>query len=226
MSRERCVTPAERDCFAWAEFWNGGLAYYGGLDRRAPRGLCVSCSASASRSGRPPTWSVRCADRPLLRAHGLLPRWLLLRHAPTRSAVSFPAGSAASEGQVRERPARHKALPSLPVHPTQLYEAVGCLAIAALLSLCCTPRKRFDGQVCCVPRASTRALRFGLEFLRADDRGALLGLSTSQLIGLVVVAVACAAVCVAGPAANAASACFACEHHTDSHRARARPNTA
>src|SRR5690242_21392199 len=21
----------QRDCFAWAEFWNGGLAYYGGL---------------------------------------------------------------------------------------------------------------------------------------------------------------------------------------------------
>jgi prolipoprotein diacylglyceryltransferase len=35
-------------------------------------------------------------------------------------------------------------------------------------------------------------LRFALEYLRDDDRGALLGLSTSQLIG-VLIAVGCIA---------------------------------
>ena len=55
------------------------------------------------------------------------------------------------------------------------------------------PRKRFDGQVLLLFLASYAALRFGLEFLRADDRGGFASLSTSQWLGLaVLVAVAAA----------------------------------
>jgi phosphatidylglycerol---prolipoprotein diacylglyceryl transferase len=81
-----------------------------------------------------------------------------------------------------------KALASLPVHPAQLYEAVGCLAIAAVLGLWLHPRKRFDGQVLLAFLGLYAVLRFALEYLRDDDRGALLGLSTSQLIGLAILA--------------------------------------
>ena len=34
------------------------------------------------------------------------------------------------------------------------------------------------------------AVRFAIEYFRDDDRGALLGLSTSQLIGVVIIGVA------------------------------------
>jgi phosphatidylglycerol:prolipoprotein diacylglycerol transferase len=50
------------------------------------------------------------------------------------------------------------------------------------------PRKRFDGEVFLAFLGLYAALRFALEFIRADDRGGMLGLSTSQLIGIVVVA--------------------------------------
>jgi phosphatidylglycerol:prolipoprotein diacylglycerol transferase len=75
-------------------------------------------------------------------------------------------------------------LPSLPVHPTQLYEAVGCLAITAFLLFWLRPRKRFEGQVILSFIGLYAVLRFALEFLRADERGELLGLSTSQLLAI------------------------------------------
>ncbi|HMR81126.1 MAG TPA: prolipoprotein diacylglyceryl transferase, partial [Polyangiaceae bacterium] len=49
--------------------------------------------------------------------------------------------------------------------------------------------KRYDGQVYLAFVALYAIVRFLLEFWRNDDRGGLLGLSTSQLIGVVLVAV-------------------------------------
>jgi phosphatidylglycerol:prolipoprotein diacylglycerol transferase len=103
-------------------------------------------------------------------------------------ALSFPAYSAASEKHFRDGLLHSKGLASLPVHPTQLYEAIGCLAIAFYLVLWLHPRKRFDGQVLLAFLGLYALLRFVLEYLRDDDRGALLGLSTSQLIGVLMLA--------------------------------------
>ena len=52
------------------------------------------------------------------------------------------------------------------------------------------PRKRYDGQVFVAFLGLYAIGRFLLEFLRADDRGGLFGLSTSQLIGVALVVVA------------------------------------
>ncbi|MCA9606724.1 MAG: prolipoprotein diacylglyceryl transferase [Myxococcales bacterium] len=109
-------------------------------------------------------------------------------------AVRFPAWSPASEMQFRTGALAGPGLESLPVHPTQLYEAFGSLAIAAFLAWYVLPRKRFDGMVLLAFLALYSVLRFVLEFWRADDRGGMGGLSTSQLISLGVVA-ACAAIC-------------------------------
>jgi phosphatidylglycerol:prolipoprotein diacylglycerol transferase len=54
------------------------------------------------------------------------------------------------------------------------------------------PRKRYDGQVFAVFLALYALARFVLEYLRRDERGALLGLSTSQLIGMGMLAAAAA----------------------------------
>lgn len=184
---------AERDCFAWAAFWNGGLAYYGGLIAAGGAGL----------------WFLRRERFPLGKASDaaatVIPLGLFFGRmgcffggccfgtvSDHRLALSFPPYSAASDKHFREGLLESKALASLPVHPTQLYEAAGCLAIAALLGLWLHPRKRFDGQVLLAFLGLYAVLRFVLEFLRDDDRGALLGLSTSQLIGVLIVA-GCAA---------------------------------
>jgi phosphatidylglycerol:prolipoprotein diacylglycerol transferase len=179
----------ERDCLAWAEFWNGGLAYYGGLIGASAAGL----------------WFLRRERFPVGKACDsagmVLPIGLFFGRmgcffggccfgtvSDHPFALSFPAYSAASEKQFRDGLLQSKALASLPVHPTQLYEAAGCLAIAALLGLWLHPRKRFDGQVLLAFLALYALLRFALEYLRDDDRGGLLGLSTSQLLGVLVLA--------------------------------------
>lgn len=78
----------------------------------------------------------------------------------------------------------------VPVHPTQLYEAAGVLAIFLLIVYRILPRVRAaklrmgTGFLAYVLAYSV--LRFGLEFLRGDDRGELLSpaLSPSQWISL------------------------------------------
>ena len=180
---------AERNCFAMFAFWQGGLAYYGGLIAALAFGLhfmrkerfpvgkgadFVACGIALGLFfGRMGCFFGGCCFG-----------------SPTDSVfgLSFPPNSPASEVQWREGtlPSMHHA--SLPVHPTQLYEALGCLALSAILFLVVEPRKRFDGQVMLVFLAAYSALRFGIEFLRADDRGAVLGLSTSQWISVAVTA--------------------------------------
>ena len=104
-------------------------------------------------------------------------------------AVRFPGWSAASESQWKAGLLDWPSVPSLAIYPTQLYEAIGCLAIAAFCGLVVRPRKRFDGQVMLVFLALYAVLRFILEYYRADDRGAVFGLSTSQWVGVGILVV-------------------------------------
>lgn len=172
-------------CFAWAAFWRGGLTYYGGLIAAAAYGL----------------WFLHKEKFPMLKGADVASLGIALGlffgrmgcflggccfGLPTEGpfGVSFPAWSPASEAQHKAGLLATAGMASLPVHPTQLYEAAGNLTITALLMFVIHPRKRFDGQVFCSFLALYSFLRFGVEYLRADDRGALLGLSTSQLISL------------------------------------------
>ncbi len=80
---------------------------------------------------------------------------------------------------------------NIPLHPTQLYSALGNLAIFAGL-LWFYRRKKFDGQVFWVYVLSYGAFRFLVEFWRGDPRGSLFGgaLSTSQFVAIIMVTVA------------------------------------
>jgi phosphatidylglycerol:prolipoprotein diacylglycerol transferase len=73
---------------------------------------------------------------------------------------------------------------SIPVHPTQIYESAACLGIAFVCALVVWPRRRYDGQVFAWFLGLYAVVRFAIEYLRRDDRGGVLGLSTSQLIGV------------------------------------------
>jgi phosphatidylglycerol:prolipoprotein diacylglycerol transferase len=189
---QRC-RPAEGDCFAWAKFWQGGLVWYGGLlaagvydiyfmrKERFPigkgldmAGMMIPLGVFFGRLG---CWFGGCC-------FGL--------RSDAWGAVSFPPWSPASEAQFRAGELSTPGLPSLPVLPTQLYEAGALLAISAICMLVVHPRKRFDGQVFCISMIGYSVARFLIEFVRADDRGALLWFSTSQWIGLGIVAAAIA----------------------------------
>jgi phosphatidylglycerol:prolipoprotein diacylglycerol transferase len=177
--------PAERDCFAWAAFWRGGLTYYGGLIAASIFGI----------------WFLRREGVPLCRGMDIAAISISLGlvfgrmgcflggccfgvHTEHRFGLSFPPFSAASESQWRAGLLEAPHLPSLTVHPTQLYEAFGCLAITGFLLFWLRPRKRFDGQLMLSFIGLYAILRFVLEFWRADERGELWGLSTSQLLAI------------------------------------------
>ncbi|HEY6724537.1 MAG TPA: prolipoprotein diacylglyceryl transferase family protein, partial [Polyangiaceae bacterium] len=105
-------------------------------------------------------------------------------------ALVFPPGSPASEWQEKAGLIEHSYEPSLPVHPTQIYESAASLAIALLLILYLHERKRYDGHVFLAFVALYAGARAALEFWRSDDRGGLVGLSTSQLIGVLLIGAA------------------------------------
>lgn len=72
-----------------------------------------------------------------------------------------------------------------PLIPTQLIEAAANLAIFGLL-IWIRRRRSFEGQVMFAYLMLYGAARFVIEFWRGDDRGQLLGLSTSQFISAVM----------------------------------------
>ena len=83
----------------------------------------------------------------------------------------------------------------VPLHPTQLYESFAMLIVFFFL-FWLHKRRRFSGQVILFYALLYSIIRFAIEFLRDDPRGdlfgltTLTGLSTSQMISIVVGVVA------------------------------------
>jgi len=189
-TRNVCHPPGQ-DCFAWAKFWNGGLAYYGGF---------IGSSAMAVyllKRDRFPFW--KAADMagfavPLGLGFGrigcLLAGCCFGVRTESAFGLSFPSGSPASQAQAKLGELASERMVSHPVHPTQIYESAVSFAIAAFCLLYVHGRKRYDGQVFVSFLGLYAIGRFVLEFWRADDRGAMFGLSTSQLIGVALLGLA------------------------------------
>ncbi len=74
----------------------------------------------------------------------------------------------------------------IPLHPTQLYESAGTLALFFLL-MAVLRRRTFTGQVALTYLILYGVMRFSIEFLRDDWRGWVGPLSTSQFISIVLV---------------------------------------
>jgi phosphatidylglycerol:prolipoprotein diacylglycerol transferase len=183
--------PVARDCFRWAMFWSGGLTYYGGF---------IGATAMAVyllKKDRFPFW--KAADMagfaiPVGLAFGrmgcLLAGCCFGVESSNALALSFPPQSPATESQFKLHELGSMGAWSHPVLPTQIFESALSLGIAAFCLLYVHPRKRYDGQVFVAFLGLYALGRFLLEYLRADDRGGVLGLSTSQLIGLAMIAAA------------------------------------
>ncbi len=189
----RKVCHPQQDCLGWAKFWAGGLTYYGGF---------LGASAAAwflLKRDKFPFW--KAADMagfavPMGLAFGrmgcLLAGCCFGAESNVPWAMSFPPRSAASEAQWKAHTLPWMGMWSHSVHPTQVYESAASLLICAVCLLYVHPRKRYDGQVFVAFLALYAVARFVLEILRRDDRGGMLGLSTSQLIGVGLVATAAA----------------------------------
>jgi phosphatidylglycerol---prolipoprotein diacylglyceryl transferase len=168
-------------------FWRGGLVWYGGfiaatgyvwwycrkhrLNFLKYADLCIPYVALAHAFGRLGCLAAGCcfgkpSDMP----------W----------AIVFPNSSMAQQAQQHERLVEIGAS-SLPVHPTQLYEAGFEMAMFWLLLLL-RPHKRFHGQLMLVWLAVYPVARSIIEMFRGDkERGIwLLGLSTSQWLSVLV----------------------------------------
>ncbi|HMU39380.1 MAG TPA: prolipoprotein diacylglyceryl transferase [Pseudomonadota bacterium] len=179
----RHVCHPKRDCFAWAKLWQGGLVYYGGL---------ILATAYA-------VYYTRKAKIRFLRVADLAAPAILLglffgrlgcylngccygKVTHSFLGVRFPIGSSPWRVQY-EAHQIHAGQAMLPVHPTQLYESLGCLLLFGVTYFLVRPWKRQEGQVAGACLLLYAFLRIGVEVLRDDDRGVLLGvISTSQIL--------------------------------------------
>jgi prolipoprotein diacylglyceryltransferase len=142
-------------------------------------------------------------------------------------AVRFPAGSPAWHDHVAAGLVSADRAESLPVHPTELYEAA--LGVVIAVVVLCVARLRWsrrgDGRVFLVAAAVYAVGRILIEALRGDaGRGIYLGCSSGQIFSiLVLAAIACG--CLprrtrAATAIAAAALAFALAHP---HPAAAQP---
>jgi len=181
----------EVDCFAWAKFWAGGLTYYGGFIG------AVGVAVWQLRRDAFPFW--KAADMagfavPLGLAFGrmgcLLAGCCFGARTSAPWGLSFPPRSSASEGQFRDHVLDTIWQWSEPVHPTQIYESLASLSIAAVCLFVIHPRKRYDGQVLASFLVLYGVARYAIEVLRRDERGGAFGQSTSQLISMALIVAA------------------------------------
>ena len=149
--------------------WKGGLSYYGGVIAAV-----IACAVY-----------MRIRRLSVAEGFDLLIPSVALGHAIGRIgcffngccfgtlcalpfAVVFPEGSTAYSSHLEAGIIMPGSMYSMPVHPTQLYEALMELGAFVILSLF-LPRKKFHGQVFLLYFVLYGAGRFLLEFLRADN---------------------------------------------------------
>jgi len=180
--------------------WEGGLVFYGGFIGAAltawwymrRHGMAflphadtlIPSVAFGHFLGRLGCFAAGCCWGEV--AHGHLP-W----------ATRFPPGSLAYQTfATRAHPEEVLApdrLTTLPLHPVQLYESFGELAIFLALVLLIRPRKRFHGQVLASWLLLYAVLRTVVEVFRGDvERGVVAGLGVGQWTSLVIFAVGAA----------------------------------
>jgi phosphatidylglycerol:prolipoprotein diacylglycerol transferase len=193
--------------------WEGGLVFYGGFIaatltawwymRRHRMGFLayadtlIPSVALGHFFGRLGCFSAGCCWGQV--AHGHFP-WLAEFPPDSLAYQSFAARADPSQYLAPDR------LHTLPLHPTQLYEAAGELALFLLLVSVVRPRKRFHGQVLATWLMAYAVLRSVVESFRGDvERGVVAGLGVGAWTSIAIFAVG-AAIFAAGWRRAAAAA--------------------
>ncbi|HSN16134.1 MAG TPA: prolipoprotein diacylglyceryl transferase [Anaeromyxobacteraceae bacterium] len=177
-------------------FWEGGLVFYGGFIAAA------LTSAWYMRRHRMPFLEHADTIVPSVAFGHFLGRlgcfaagccWGEVAGPHLPFAARFPPASLAYQTfAARAHPERFLSadrLTTLPLHPVQLYESFGELALFALLVLVVRPRKRFHGQVLATWLLLYAVLRTAVEAFRGDvERGVLAGLGVGQWTSIAIFA--------------------------------------
>lgn len=181
-------------CTRALHIWEGGLVFYGGL--AAAVGFAWWYTKKRQMSFRR-TADVLAPSIALGHFFGRLGCfaagccWGRAASPSLPWAVRFPEGSLVFQSMMDAGHLKPDALLTPPLHPVQLYEALGELALYFALALFAR-RKRYDGQVLIVYLIAYALLRFFCELYRGDAirRFVMPGLSTSQALALLSVPVA------------------------------------
>jgi len=175
---------------------HGGLMFYGGLILAF---ICFVAYCLAKRERFLPMADLLAVVVPLGHAFGRIGCFFngccYGKQTDSAFGVSFPAMSPAWSEQVGHGLIPSTASRALPVLPTQLFEAAGCLVIFAILLFVYLKKnepavdgkaqpKKAAGMVAAMYLASYGVMRFLMEMLRGDPRAAVLGLSIGQTISL------------------------------------------
>lgn len=174
-------------------FWEGGFVFYGGLiasvlfsvyycmkkgrDFFVVADMLIPSVALGQFFGRLGCFAAGCC-------------WGGLTDSSNPFAVQFPEGSLAYSSMQRSGQIGHEAW-TLHVHPTQLYESTGTLALFFILILL-RARKRFNGQLLLTYLFFYPILRSTIEAFRGDkERGVYhlfgnVNLSTGQIVSIIV----------------------------------------
>jgi len=176
--------------------WEGGLVFYGGFIGAVLAGWIYLRSAGMPFLAVADTMIPQVALGHFLGRLGCFAAgccWGHVMEGPWPWGASFPPESLAYQ-TFASRPDAAKYLAAdhlhtLPLHPTQLYEAFGELAIFAILLFLVRPRKRFDGQVLAAYLLLYSVLRSVLELFRGDfDRGWLGVVNSAQITSVGILA--------------------------------------
>jgi phosphatidylglycerol:prolipoprotein diacylglycerol transferase len=167
----------------------GGLSYYGGLIGGV---VAVLLFARARREDARQLFDFVASALPLSHAFGRVGCFLngcchgTVYHGPL--AVTFPRNSVPWLYQVHNTKVLDASAPhSLPVHPVQLYEAAFLLLLYALLVWSYRRQKR-SGTTTALYLILYPIGRFVMEFFRGDERLYVQGLTSYQVISLVLLA--------------------------------------
>jgi phosphatidylglycerol:prolipoprotein diacylglycerol transferase len=186
------------------KFWNGGLVFYGGFIG------AVLFSIWYMRKHQMPFMQYADAMAPTVAIGQALGRlgcfsagccWGGACDAHYLFAARFPQESLAYQSQAANHLVSAGAPTTIPIHPTQLYEALGCALIFLFLTFW-RSRKRFHGELLALYLMLYAPLRAAVETFRGDEergrvfnflggfaRHAWWNLSTSELISVGIFAV-------------------------------------
>ncbi len=166
--KSMCYPP--QDCLAVFKFWQGGLTFYGGLLLAVPGGFLYARHRGLG--------ALRAADllAPALMIALAIGRVGCFLNGCCYGAETHSAIGVLFPGHLMDR------------HPTQLYESVFAFLLFVVLRWILRPRLNREGQLFGAMLVLYGVFRVLLEVLRDDPRGAIGPLSTSQLIGLPIIA--------------------------------------
>lgn len=163
----RTLGQAVADCTAAVRFWQGGLVFLGGAILAAASTLLL---AHRKGLGLGEVADVLAPSVSLAHVFGRLGCFMVgcCYGKPWSGGVHFPPDSVAYSELLNDHAVVVGAASTPGLHPTQLYEAGGELAIFLVL-VWLWPRRKFSGAIALTYALAYGLLRFAIEIFRGDD---------------------------------------------------------